>query len=171
MTTSPVSFPPEPALASAPCPSPLTSRSSPSPSTSLTDTITHSQGDHFGLSSGIFRQTEADSLPFLVLPAIPSPLPASLGSSLGGFVSVDTMGDTLSPPSVDSKYFDSIDAGKSHIQDIMKVMGFPQPDPDEHFQEFFKAELQDRVRVSKKGSRKLANLACSINYDRTPACF
>ncbi|KAL4178867.1 hypothetical protein AMTRI_Chr13g84330 [Amborella trichopoda] len=75
------------------------------------------------------------------------------------------MGDPLSPPSVDSNFVDGIDKGHGQILEVMKVMGFPQTERNEHFQEFFKDELNDRVRVSKKGSRELANLACNINYD------
>ncbi|KAL4198799.1 hypothetical protein AMTRI_Chr03g141890 [Amborella trichopoda] len=72
--------------------------SSPFPLLSLVEPITSSRKDPFGLSSGIFRPMEADGLHFLVLPAIPSPLISSPVKSTGSSISVDTMGDPLSPP-------------------------------------------------------------------------
>ncbi|KAL4202961.1 hypothetical protein AMTRI_Chr02g223900 [Amborella trichopoda] len=101
-----------------------------------------------------------------MLPAIPSPLASSPDSSPGASILVDTMGDPLSPPSVDSEYVNDIDKGQGQILEVIKIMGFPQTIPDEHFQEFFKDELQNRFRVRKKGSRELHKLACNINYDQ-----
>ncbi|KAL4197581.1 hypothetical protein AMTRI_Chr04g188960 [Amborella trichopoda] len=78
------------------------------------------------------------------------------------------MGDPLSPPLVDCDYINGIDAAQGQIKDAMKVMGFPQTGPEGPFLEFFKANLQSRVWVSKNGTCELANLACSINYN-TPS--
>ncbi|KAL4192664.1 hypothetical protein AMTRI_Chr06g195370 [Amborella trichopoda] len=65
------------------------------------------------------------------------------------------MGDPLSPPSVDSDYVNRI-----------YLWGFLETGPEGPFLEFFKADLQSRVWVSKKGTCELANLVSSINYDR-----
>ncbi|KAL4202996.1 hypothetical protein AMTRI_Chr02g266290 [Amborella trichopoda] len=75
------------------------------------------------------------------------------------------MGDPLLPPSVDSDYVNGVDASQGQIHEVLRVIGFPNP-PKGPFTEFFKAEAQSRVRVSKKSSREISNLVSTINYDR-----
>ncbi|XP_020531123.1 uncharacterized protein LOC110008402 [Amborella trichopoda] len=76
------------------------------------------------------------------------------------------MRDPTSPLSVDSDFVNGIDRGQGKILDVMQVMGFPRFGPDGPLHEFFSARIQTRFRISKKGSRELANLAYNINYDR-----
>ncbi|KAL4196878.1 hypothetical protein AMTRI_Chr04g248480 [Amborella trichopoda] len=76
------------------------------------------------------------------------------------------MRDPTSPLSVDSDFVNGIDRGQGKILDVMQVMGFPRFGPDGPLREFFSARIQTRFRISKKGSRELANLAYNINYDR-----
>ncbi|KAL4205229.1 hypothetical protein AMTRI_Chr01g113480 [Amborella trichopoda] len=130
VTTSPTFFSPEPALVSASCFSTFTSQAGPfSSSTSLTDIVTHSQGDPFGLSY-----------------VIPSPLASSLDFSPRATVSIDTMGDPLSPLSMDSEYVDGIDARQGQIQEVMKDWASHKWNRTNTFRSSF-----GRVRVSKKG--------------------
>ncbi|KAL4193435.1 hypothetical protein AMTRI_Chr06g199350 [Amborella trichopoda] len=91
------------------------------PSSSPTTMSSSPIDDPFGLSSGIFRPTVADGLAFLVLPALPSPVALSPSDSFDSLLSVDTMWDPMSPPSVDLDYVNSIDKGQGKIRDVMKV--------------------------------------------------
>ncbi|KAL4185552.1 hypothetical protein AMTRI_Chr10g231230 [Amborella trichopoda] len=76
--------------------------------------------------------------------------------------------EILSPPlpPVDSNFVNGVNEGQGQIRDVLRVRGFPQAGPDGPFLDFFKDDLKPRVLACKKGTRELANLACTINFDR-----